>query len=158
MQPVYWRHDAGQWQQISCYGLQSLDLQRPVSNISFYEASAFANWSNARLPTEHEWEHAMRMAGPGPVFPPVEQPMGSEIWPGNTWEWTASPYVAYPRFQPGTGAVGEYNAKFMSNQMVLRGYSEFTAVGHSRVSYRNFFYPDARWQQSGLRLARDLQA
>ncbi len=163
--PLYWNLENGVRRQISCCGAQSLDLDRPLVNISFYEASAFATWTGARLPTEQEWEHAMTATGAGTslyaecttagLLPGLSPLADSELWLGNTWEWTASPYVAYPRFQPGSGAVGEYNGKFMSNQMVLRGYSGFTSPGHSRPTYRNFFYPQARWQQSGFRLARN---
>ncbi len=110
--------------------------------LSYYEADAYARWSGHRLPTEHEWEHARQQFN-------SEDTANSY---GQRWEWTASPYTPYPGFQPASGNAGEYNGKFMINQMVLRGSSLATASGHSRPSYRNFFYPDARWQFSGLRL------
>jgi ergothioneine biosynthesis protein EgtB len=166
--PLYWTRDGDEWQRNSHAARECIEIDQPLVNISFYEASAFANWYGARLPTEHEWEHAMS-AGSS-----ISQPYITEtaeirvpclvpaaetgLWLGNTWEWTASPYVAYPGFQPGAGSVGEYNGKFMSNQLVLKGFSGFTSSGHSRPSYRNFFYPHARWQQTGLRLAMDLKA
>ncbi len=166
--PLYWRAEDGAWRQCNCAGIAPLNLDRPLVNICFYEASAFATWAAARLPTEHEWEYAMTSSGmasglnaeskQSAQLPRLVQLAGSGLWLGNVWEWTASPYVAYPRFKPGSGAVGEYNGKFMNNQMVLRGYSGFTSAGHTRTTYRNFFYPDARWQQSGIRLARDAQA
>jgi len=142
--PLYWLRRDGDWQQFTLAGLQPLDLAAPVTHVSYYEADAYARWSGQRLPTEFEWEHAARSLGsPGP---------GADG--AHCWEWTASPYMAYPGFRPASGNVGEYNGKFMINQMVLRGASRATAHGHSRPSYRNFFYPDARWQYSGLRLLR----
>lgn len=119
---------------------EELDWHAPVSHISWYEADAYARWAGARLPTEQEWENSA--ADLNNAF-------------GKVWQWTSSAYSAYPGFQAAPGAVGEYNGKFMCNQFVLRGSSVVTAEGHSRRCYRNFFYPDARWQFSGLRLARD---
>jgi len=118
-------------------GLQKIDPDMAVCHISFYEASAFAAWKGMRLPTEQEWEVASHFIR----------------W-GERWEWTNSAYLAYPGFKKEAGAVGEYNGKFMINQMVLRGASEATSPGHSRPTYRNFFQPDLQWQFSGIRLAR----
>ncbi len=115
----------------------------PVCQLSFYEAAAYAEWSGARLPTEFEWETAMRRPG-------VDQAMGY------AWQWTRSSYDPYPGFRAQKGAIGEYNGKFMVGQLVLRGSSCATPAGHARVTYRNFFPPPSRWQFSGLRLAKDL--
>jgi ergothioneine biosynthesis protein EgtB len=136
--PIYWHEK----QEFTLHGLQPLDPARPVTHISHFEANAYAHWAGARLPTEFEWE----VASP-------------EIAHGEVWEWTSSSYAPYPGFKPGggknAGAVGEYNGKFMSNQYVLRGGSRATPAGHGRRSYRNFFPSSARWQFSGVRLARD---
>lgn len=148
--PLYWRRDdTGVWRRFTLNGLLPLDADAPVAHISLYEADAYARWLAARtgqplrLPTEAEWEHAASV------------PAGLPQAFGAVWQWTNSAYLPYPGFQPWAGAVGEYNGKFMMNQMVLRGGSVATPVGHSRVSYRNFFPPATRWQFSGLRLARD---
>lgn len=135
--PLYWRRLNGTWYQFTLAGLQKIDSDTILSHVSLYEAAAFASYENCRLPTEAEWEVAANQFD----------------W-GKRWEWTNSAYLPYPRFQISPGAVGEYNGKFMMNQMVLRGGSVATAEGHSRASYRNFFHPDARWQYSGIRLAR----
>ncbi|HTW71830.1 MAG TPA: ergothioneine biosynthesis protein EgtB [Acetobacteraceae bacterium] len=140
--PLYWQQRDGQWWQMGPGGLQPLDADAPVRHISWYEADAFARWSNARLPTEAEWE----AAGAHPDIHEISN---------HVWQWTSSAYSPYPGYRPAPGAVGEYNGKFMVNQMVLRGGSLATPAGHSRPSYRNFFHPDKRWQFSGLRLARD---
>jgi ergothioneine biosynthesis protein EgtB len=160
--PFYWeRYEDGSWWQFTMNGVKELDPAEPVCHVSFYEADAYARWSGARLPTEEEWEvAAARMPSRGTfledyVFHP--QPArgeGSKQIFGDVWEWTASPYVAYPGFKPAAGLIGEYNGKFMCNQMGLRGGSCATPSSHIRASYRNFFPPQARWQFSGIRLAR----
>jgi len=132
--PLYWRESLQE--AFTLAGVRELDEHAPVAHLSFYEADAFARWAGARLPTEFEWETA--------------RPPGGEVW-----EWTSSAYAPYPGFRPAGGALGEYNGKFMANQFVLRGGSAFTPAGHIRPTYRNFFYPAARWQVSGLRLAGD---
>jgi ergothioneine biosynthesis protein EgtB len=142
--PLHWRCDeAGQWQEFTLHGCAPLALQQPVRHVSFFEADAYARWAGARLPTEAEWEHAARTH---------KQAMPDLL--GHCWQWTASSYAAYPGFVEAAGAVGEYNGKFMINQMVLRGSSAATPAQHARTSYRNFFPTSARWQLSGLRLAR----
>ncbi|GAA4027611.1 ergothioneine biosynthesis protein EgtB [Actimicrobium antarcticum] len=140
-QPLYWcRHD-GNWHEFTMRGLQPLDLQRPAIHLSFFEAEAYARWAGARLPTEAEWECAAQSAGIDDLF-------------GACWQWTTSSYAPYPGYATADGALGEYNGKFMVNQYVLRGASCITAEGHARASYRNFFPATARWQFSGIRLAR----
>ena len=137
--PMYWHWIDDQWHNYSALGLQPLKLEAPVTHISFYEASAFAAWKGMRLPTEFEWEAASDRF----------------TW-GNRWEWTASAYLPYPGFIRSAGPIGEYNGKFMVNQMVLRGASIVTPPWHSRPSYRNFFHPHLRWQFTGIRLAQHL--
>lgn len=160
--PLHWRERNGQWMSFTLDGLRHLDPETPVTNVSFYEADAFARWSGARLPTEQEWERAaveMPVRGNflenGLLSPSVAvETTGISQLFGDTWEWTQSPYVPYPGFRPLPGSLGEYNGKFMCNQMVLRGGSCFTPEGHVRPSYRNYFPPSARWQMTGIRLAR----
>ncbi|WP_456867800.1 ergothioneine biosynthesis protein EgtB [Galbibacter sp. BG1] len=135
--PLYWHFIDNQWQYFTLHGLCPINLNEAVSHVSFYEAAAFANWKEMRLPTEAEWEIAS----------------DSMIW-GDRWEWTNSAYLSYPGFQKAPGAIGEYNGKFMVNQMVLRGASIGTPKGHSRKTYRNFFYPHQRWQFTGIRLVK----
>ncbi|GBD32598.1 Hercynine oxygenase [bacterium HR33] len=163
--PLYWEEKDGQWFQFTLSGLRPVDPAEPVCHVSFYEADAFARWASARLPTEAEWEVAaagVPIEGnfvedgffhPIPLRDPGE---GISQLFGDVWEWTASSYSPYPGYKPPEGALGEYNAKFMSNQYVLRGGSCATPRSHIRVTYRNFFPPQARWQFSGIRLARDL--
>jgi ergothioneine biosynthesis protein EgtB len=161
--PLYWWLEDGQWLQYSASGARLVDPNVPVCHVSFYEAHAFSQWSGARLPLEHEWELAAsshplegHFADRGLFHPTGENPVeGPGQMFGTVWEWTASSYAPYPRFKVVEGAVGEYNGKFMANQMVLRGGSCATPPGHVRSTYRNFFYPGDRWQFSGIRLARD---
>lgn len=135
--PLYWHFINTEWFNYTLQGLQKIDLDDAVCHVSFYEASAFASWKGMRLPTEFEWEIAAQQFE----------------W-GQRWEWTESAYLPYPGFTKAPGAIGEYNGKFMVNQQVLRGASEVTPPGHSRITYRNFFHPHLRWQYTGIRLAQ----
>ncbi len=135
--PLYWINKDGEWFNFTLSGLRKLSLDAPVCHVSFYEAAAFAEWKGARLPTEFEWETASEKFD----------------W-GLRWEWTNSAYLPYPNFTKPPGAVGEYNGKFMINQMILRGASVVTPQNHSRKTYRNFFHPHLRWQFTGIRLAK----
>jgi ergothioneine biosynthesis protein EgtB len=166
--PLYWLRDDGRWLIHTLQGTVEIDSHTPICHLSFFEADAFARWSGARLPTELEWEHAARSLRAPPsgnfadrgAFHPLPQtaPVGDEPVQmfGDVWEWTSSAYLGYPGYRPLAGAVGEYNGKFMCNQFVLRGGSCATPAGHVRASYRNFFPPEAQWQFSGVRLARDV--
>ena len=154
--PLYWRNDGSEF---TLAGRRDIDWAAPVAHVSYFEADAFARWAGARLPTEAEWEDFATSADPmignqldqsGAVLP---RPGGGVF--GDVWEWTSSAYASYPGFAPVEGAVGEYNGKFMCGQFVLKGASCATPRGHSRASYRNFFPPSARWQFTGVRLARD---
>ncbi|WP_299815231.1 ergothioneine biosynthesis protein EgtB [Tardiphaga sp.] len=138
--PGHWRRIDGEWRIMTLGGLQPVDPDAPVCHVSYYEADAFARWSGRHLPTEMEWEVAARSGALNDAY-------------GIVWQWTRSSYAPYPGFRAIEGALGEYNGKFMINQMVLRGSSLATPDGHSRISYRNFFYPHHRWQFTGLRLA-----
>ena len=135
--PLYWHFINNEWFNYTLFGLQKVDVNDVLCHVSFYEASAYASWKGMRLPTEFEWEVAAQQFD----------------W-GRRWEWTESAYLPYPGFSKAPGAIGEYNGKFMVNQKVLRGASEVTPTGHSRITYRNFFHPYLRWQYTGIRLAQ----
>jgi ergothioneine biosynthesis protein EgtB len=178
--PLYWQRHDGTWLNHTLQGLVGIDPHTPVCHLSYFEADAHARWAGARLPTEVEWEHAARCTaarragaegheerrlavrgnfanlGAFHPLPQPDAPLGEPVQMfGDVWEWTQSNYNPYPGYRPAPGAVGEYNGKFMCNQFVLRGGSCATPAGHVRASYRNFFPPEAQWQFSGLRLARD---
>ena len=180
--PLYWEQRDGLWHTFTLHGLVEVDPNTPVCHVSYFEADAFARWAGARLPTEFEWElaasHAITPADAraanraaridgnfldGRTFHPLalrDAPaagMPAQLF-GDVWEWTQSDYAPYPGYRAPAGAIGEYNGKFMCNQYVLRGGSCATPASHIRATYRNFFPPPARWQFSGLRLARDLGA
>ena len=164
--PLYWEHLDGRWQTMTLAGLVDVAPGEPVTHVSFYEADAFARWSSARLATEAEWETAaanLPIEGnfmesgryhPAPLAPDDATAGPAQMF-GDCWEWTQTPYTAYPGYRPAAGALGEYNGKFMCNQMILRGGSCATPRSHIRATYRNFFGPEARWQFTGIRLAQD---
>ena len=162
--PLYWQERDGEWGSMTLSGVRPVRDAEPVCHVSFYEADAYARWAGARLPTEAEWEVMAEHAGvegnfvEDGYFHPAPLSVHAESGPaqlfGDVWEWTQSAYAPYPGYRPVAGALGEYNAKFMSSQIVLRGGSCATPRSHIRPSYRNFFPPDARWQFSGIRLAR----
>jgi len=167
LSPLYWEKRGGQWWHFTLSGMRLLCSEAPVSHLSYYEAEAYARWQQKRLPTEIEWEYAAsflpNLSGnfldshslqPLPANPKQAKKLQQMF--GDVWEWTQSPYSPYPRFQPTLGALGEYNGKFMCNQMVLRGGSCYTPAHHIRNTYRNFFPPHSRWQCSGFRLAEYL--
>lgn len=167
--PLYWFRQQDHWWQFTLTGVRPVRLDEPVCHVSHYEAAAYARWARARLPTEAEWE---RVAEPGfeaegrqpepggaiaGLHPSPAREGGGQFF-GSVWQWTASAYLPYPGYREPEGAIGEYNGKFMSGQMVLRGSSCVTPTGQWRSSCRNFFAPGARWQFTGIRLARDLSA
>lgn len=161
--PLYWESTDAGFMQMTLHGTQEIDPAAPVAHVSFFEAEAFARWAGKRLPTEFEWEqaaaqsnaHAAAARASGLFTPDAARGAGLSQMFGEVWQWTQSSYAPYPGYRPPEGAVGEYNGKFMVSQQVLRGSSCVTPQGHSRVTYRNFFYPWQRWQFMGLRLAED---
>ncbi len=162
--PYYWEKRDDEWWMITLQGERKVNPAEPVCHISHYEADAYARWAGARLPTESEWELASRSAPDNGNFvetenyhpTPANDDSGLQQMMGNVWEWTGSSYLPYPGFSPLPGALGEYNGKFMANQMVLKGGSCATPKSHIRKTYRNFFHPDSRWQFTGLRLAKNI--
>ncbi len=174
--PLYWSRNDNGWSQFTLAGRKPVSPAEPVCHVSFFEADAYARWAGCRLPTEHEWEHAVcseigtEDADLSGHWSDLLLHAGRTIHPqatkgdskesrlvnaiGNSWQWTSSQYIAYPGYQPPEGALGEYNGKFMCNQFVLRGGSCATPSGHIRTTYRNFFPPDVRWQFAAIRLAK----
>jgi ergothioneine biosynthesis protein EgtB len=164
--PLYWSCESGEWSLFTLRGERSLTEMSvaPVSHLSYFEADAYANWAGGRLPTEFEWEAVAEklpiegnLLDSRNLIPCSVEGQGRDEsrmqFFGDCWEWTASAYLGYPGFRPLAGSLGEYNGKFMSGQMVLRGGSCVTPAAHVRASYRNFFAPETRWQFSGIRLA-----
>jgi ergothioneine biosynthesis protein EgtB len=165
--PLYWARRDDQWRVFTLGGERAVNPDEPACHLSFFEADAVARWAGARLPTEAEWEVVARahaafdepggFAEDGALHPTPRQGHQTQLL-GHVWEWTGSPYTPYPGFAPAAGAIGEYNGKFMSSQIVLRGGSALTPRDHLRLTYRNFFSPSSRWPMTGLRLARDTGA
>ena len=162
--PLYWERADDEWQEFTLAGQHAIDPHAPVTHVSHYEADAFARWAQLRLPTEAEWEICARehpVAGrfveAGLFHPAADAGAGPQQLFGDVWQWTQSAYLPYPGYRPAEGAIGEYNGKFMSDQWVLRGASCATPASHARHTYRNFFPSDARWQFTGIRLARDVR-
>jgi ergothioneine biosynthesis protein EgtB len=165
--PLYWELRDGEWLAMSLEGLHPVDRAAPVCHVSYYEADAFARWAGQRLPTEVEWEVAaqdLATGGDAAAAQMARRPLpagaaagGLSQMYGHVWQWTQSAYLPYPGYRPPAGALGEYNGKFMVSQQVLRGGSSVTTSGHTRATYRNFFYPHQRWQFVGLRLAAETQ-
>jgi len=163
--PFYWVQVEGEWMQFTHHGLRPLDWSAPMTHVSFYEVDAFAKWKGKRLPTEFEWETAARLYAPEPPaeanflddrhFRPLPRRNGNQQFWGDVWEWTNSAYLPYPRYHAEASTLGEYNGKFMVNQMVLRGGSCATPQAHIRLTYRNFFHPHLQWLFSGFRLAEN---
>jgi ergothioneine biosynthesis protein EgtB len=164
--PLYWTQEGGAWYEFQLSGLEPLDPNQPVTHISLYEADAYARWAGCRLPTEFEWEIAAahswgdrpgNFMEEGSYTPRYADSAVPQQFLGSAWEWTSSGYLPYPGYRPPQGAIGEYNGKFMNDQRVLRGGSCVTPPDHIRLTYRNFFQSEKRWQFTGIRLARDLR-
>jgi ergothioneine biosynthesis protein EgtB len=163
--PLYWEEDGGVWRTMTLGGLRDVDACEPICHVSYFEADAYATWAGCRLPTEFEWEHASEghevtgtvlESGAYHPRPPTSVAEGDSLAQlfGDVWEWTSSPYAPYPGYEPFAGELGEYNGKFMINQMVLRGGCCVTPERHMRRTYRNFYYPQQRWMFAGFRLAK----